>query len=300
LFIAGSYIFIPGTFQISRTITAKSNHTAIFSFLNDPGNWGKWWPGKAINEGQNLNLEYDGHQFKINNTLYNGFQITIKNKQLSDTTILYLVPVGTDSISIVWKGSFHIGSNPSYRAINFYKARRLSNDINLILNTFKTFISNKQNIYGFDIREEKVKIEYLVSTKKSFSRYPQPSDIYEMINNVKNYINQFQAKEDDYPMLHIKAVDNLSYEVQIGIPVNRELPQQGAFLSKRMLRNGDILVADIRGGKNVYDSAMKKIEQYAADHRFFNIALPFQSLITDRSKEKDSTKWITKIYYPVR
>jgi hypothetical protein len=29
------------------------------------------------------------------------------------------------------------------------------------------------------------------------------------------------------------------------------------------------------------------------------MAMPFQLLVTDRSKEKDSTNWITQLYYPV-
>ncbi len=55
----------------------------------------------------------------------------------------------------------------------------------------------------------------------------------------------------------------------------------------------------MKGGRSVSDSAMKKMELFASDHRLFNIALPFLSLITDRTKEKDSSKWVTKIYYPV-
>jgi hypothetical protein len=29
------------------------------------------------------------------------------------------------------------------------------------------------------------------------------------------------------------------------------------------------------------------------------MAIPFQSLVTDRSKQPDTTKWITNIYTPV-
>jgi len=35
------------------------------------------------------------------------------------------------------------------------------------------------------------------------------------------------------------------------------------------------------------------------DYQRAIIAIPFQMLITDRTKETDSTKWITRLYYPV-
>ena len=44
---------------------------------------------------------------------------------------------------------------------------------------------------------------------------------------------------------------------------------------------------------------MKQMEQYVSDHKYVRIAIPFQSLVTDRMNEPDSSKWITKIYYPI-
>ena len=35
------------------------------------------------------------------------------------------------------------------------------------------------------------------------------------------------------------------------------------------------------------------------DYHLTSPAISFQSLVTDRQVEKDSLKWITKIYYPI-
>ena len=53
------------------------------------------------------------------------------------------------------------------------------------------------------------------------------------------------------------------------------------------------------GGNQMIEQGLKQTEKYIRDYRRSIIALPFQSLETDRLKETDSTKWITKIYYPV-
>jgi hypothetical protein len=41
------------------------------------------------------------------------------------------------------------------------------------------------------------------------------------------------------------------------------------------------------------------VQKYKDDYQRVSPAIPFYSLITDRLKEPDSSKWITKIYFPV-
>jgi hypothetical protein len=47
------------------------------------------------------------------------------------------------------------------------------------------------------------------------------------------------------------------------------------------------------------DKGMQQLEYYLNEHRLRPPALPFQSLVTDRLVERDTTKWITRLYYPV-
>jgi hypothetical protein len=41
------------------------------------------------------------------------------------------------------------------------------------------------------------------------------------------------------------------------------------------------------------------MRNYISDHQYADAAVPYQSLITNRVTEKDTTKWVTKICYPV-
>jgi hypothetical protein len=299
LFFAFVYLFIPKTIVISKSAVAISNQTAAFRFLSDSSNWQKWWPGKTIAKENSSTLEFSGYNFKLENIGYNAIRIGLEKNQHADTSVLHLVPISADSIQLVWDATLNTGNNPFFRIGQYFKAKKLTNNLDVILEALQSFISDRKNIYDFDIKEEKVKVEYLVSTTKVFPHYPETASVYEMIGSIKDYINQSKTAEDGYPMLNIKKLDSNSYEAQVGIPVSRELPSSAPFFSKRMLKNGDILAAEVKGGKNVCDSAIKKVEQFVTDHRYLNVALPFQSLITDRSKEKDSNNWITKIYYPI-
>ena len=63
---------------------------------------------------------------------------------------------------------------------------------------------------------------------------------------------------------------------------------------------GKILESDsIKGGKTVVDQSFKIFEQYFEDYKHTSPAIPFQLLVTDRLKEPDSLKWVTRFYYPI-
>jgi hypothetical protein len=66
-----------------------------------------------------------------------------------------------------------------------------------------------------------------------------------------------------------------------------------------MLGGGNILITEVKGGQNEITNAYKQIQNYVSDYNRSAPAIPFESLVTDRRKEPDSSKWITRIYYPV-
>jgi hypothetical protein len=138
-----------------------------------------------------------------------------------------------------------------------------------------------------------------VSAKQSFSHYPTTADVYAMIARLRNYINQSGAKELFSPMLNIARTDSTTYSAQVGLPVDRVLPQKDDITSKWMMKGGNILMGEVTGGEKQIEEAQKQMELYISDYQRSMIAIPFQMLITDRTKEPDTTKWVTQLYYPV-
>jgi hypothetical protein len=156
-----------------------------------------------------------------------------------------------------------------------------------------------ENIYGIDIRQTKVSDSALVSTRRRFDHSPTVQDVYDMIQSLKNYIMQNNAIELNSPMLNVFQINSLHYEAMTAIAVNKPLPQTNEFAPKFLLKGGNILEAQIQGGPHKIETALKELENYRADYRFTSPAIPYQLLVTDRTKEQDTAKWITKLYYPV-
>ena len=301
LFFVGTYFFIPRKIVITRAVNANANQAGVFRFLSEEKNWKRWWPGEITESNDSTAMfEAGGYCFTKTGTHFNSFDFSIKKDKQTFNSLLQLFSINISNVKIVWSATINTGLNPFNRIGAYFDVKKLGRSLDSILVSMKSQISNVQDVYGFDIKEEKVKIEFMISTKRTFDHYPSTENIYEMLNQVKKYITNLQAKKEDYPMLHVTMIDSFNYLAQVAIPIDRQLPDSGIFTSKRMLKNGNILVVQVSGGSNKIDSAMKQMDLYISDHQYNNVAIPYQSIITDRTQETDTSKWVTKIYFPIR
>jgi hypothetical protein len=120
-----------------------------------------------------------------------------------------------------------------------------------------------------------------------------------MIRDLRKYIAQNNAIEKNSPMLNVLKFDSSHYEAMTAIPVDRALTPTNEFAPKFLLKGGNILEVQVQGGPTTIENGLKELENYRSDYRFTSPAIPYQLLVTDRMKEADTTKWITRLYYPV-
>ncbi|MEO8569573.1 MAG: GyrI-like domain-containing protein, partial [Ginsengibacter sp.] len=208
-----------------------------------------------------------------------------------------LLTIKEDSVAIEWNGAIKAGLNPVSRIKSYYEAKKIQNNMADILKALRTYLEKKENVYGMNISQEKVVDTILISTKYISNTYPATAEIYSLINDLRKYISEAGAEETNPPMLNI-ADDNNSYRTMVAIPINKIIPEKGNYVFKRMIP-GKILVAQVNGGEYTAREALKQIDFYITDNNLSSPAMPFESLITNRSQQPDTTKWVTKIYYPI-
>jgi hypothetical protein len=295
--IALVYILIPNVITINQSNIFQTNSKALFRTLSSTNNWTKWWKGKYDTAGKKLIL--NDNNYTIPDYTASSITVDINGAAVAIKTLLVFIPLESDSLQLEWQAQVPTSYNPFKRLQIYFAASGLQHDFNAILHSIPAYYTSDEKIYEMDIRRESVSDTSLVFTFDSTSSYPSNEKIYSMIGELREYIKSHSAIATDSPMLNIYSSDGLHYLTKVAIPTNKILPSSAKIFYKWMLPHGNILVADVTGDRKKTDTAFATIENYVHDYNLVAPAIPFFKLISNRLQEKDSSKWKTRIYYPV-
>ncbi len=303
LLLASLYLFIPAEMVLQKDVEIKMNQQAVKRLLLDENNWHKWWHGDEstlVDKYTKQSVLFNENTYTIKDIKYSSVLFTIlhKNNALA-TSSLDIIATSKDTVKLYWETIIATSKNPITRLQQYFSARQIKKDMSILLNKIELFFSEPSNVYGIDVRQELVVDSILLSTYDSVKNYPSTEFVYSLIDRLKNYIDAQHATITGNPMLNIFTKDSITYLVKVALPVNKKLPASGKISYKWMLPGGHILVTDITGDSTVIDRASKQMELFVNDYQKIAPAIPFFSLVTNRMQEKDSTKWITRIYYPI-
>ncbi len=99
-------------------------------------------------------------------------------------------------------------------------------------------------------------------------------------------------------MLNITKTGYQTYVITVAVPIDQSISSKGKMLVNRMIP-GNILYANVIGGHQSIKLAFDQLKNYMKDFKLTSPAIPFELMITDRTLNPDSSKWQTKVYYPI-
>lgn len=289
------YLFIPARLNIVQITPINCTTPGAFRALASPDKWKVWWPGAPE---QHDSLRFQHTSFVLTKTLINTFEIRVHNNESPVNSILHLIPLPGDSTLIKWDCSYPTGINPIKRIRHYQQAVALKNNMAELLGHFKSFAEKKENIYGISFHETVFRNSFLISTKAYMQNYPTVSAIYSRINDLKKYSALHQARQTGNPLVNIAPANPSGYQLMTALPIDKPIPASGEFFNQRIPLN-HFLVTRVQGGDSSINHALRQFQLYVRDYHRTVMAIPFQQLITDRSAEPDTSRWITEIYFPL-
>lgn len=299
LSILSIYLFIPPTIHFSKVAVIETKLNIANRFLLDESRWNKWFPSSSEKTQSDSSLNrYNGYAYSIEKKMMNAAGISISNKEVSLHSLLKMISINRDSIAIEWKSEMPEVSNPIGRVRNYITARKLQNNMGNILDSLKEFLAKDVNVYGIHLYETMSKDSTLIATQFVTKLYPTTDEIYDAIAMLKKYLISEGAKENNYPMLHVKEINDTTFETMVAIPVNKYLTGNDQIFFKRFVP-WKVLAAEVKGGDHTVNEALHQMAIYISDYRKTAMAIPFASLVTDRSRQSDTLQWVTRIYTPV-
>jgi hypothetical protein len=301
LLVVCSYVFIPERIKISEEVLVNCTPGGAMRILTDENRWKKWWPrNNSTNHNNRSSFKYDGYTYNIDEKLYNAINVTAYNQNSNFKSKIFIIPLTTDSITIRWQSEFLTSTNPFKRIQEYRQAAELKNNMDDILKNLHSFLNKKENIYEFNITNTTLTDTIFIATKILMENCPSTKNIYNLIDDLKKYIQIGGAKEKNYPILNITKTDS-GYKTMVAIAIDRELKENKKNFLTRMRRSKNkILTTEVEGGEGTVKRAFYEIENYMSDYNLSAPVIPFEYLVTDRMKEKDTSKWVTRIYYPIR
>ncbi len=291
--IVAIYVFIPATLKVSKVKQVAANPVGTIPFLQSAEGLARWWPGTVQKE-----LRYRGCLFTVGKRLQRGSEIDVEIDGTHFTTLLELVPHKVESLDIIWATTLTAGSTPWTRLQTYRKAGGIKQVMSELCDSLRNFLEKQENIYGLTVQRSKIKDTLLVTLEQTFADYPGTKEVYGLVQAVEAHIQAAGVQATNVPMLSIIPEDSLHYRTMVAIPVSKIVPATERFGIRRMVP-GNVLITSVKGGPARIQLALRQLDAYRNDYEFTPPAKPFQSLITNRLAQPDSSKWITGLYWPV-
>jgi hypothetical protein len=298
--VAVVFSLMPASASVNANMVVIAPQSVVYRCLTDGRLLQKWWPGSKVtvtSASKSVVVSDNAFRFVVTPRPFNVVSIRVEQGSTPVQSFITLMPLLDPRTDVIWRAELP-GSGVFARIRNYSKRRDLKRNMDTVLKRLQVFLQSEQNVYGFSIRQERVTDTLLVVTKQLDTVKPAVETYYRLINTLHDYIARTGAQEVNYPMLNISRVDSVHYQTMVAIPVNKPLPGRGPILAKRMVP-GNILVAEVRGGTAAVEEGFRQLDAYVSEHRTRPPGLPFQSLVTDRRTEPDTSKWITRLYYPI-
>ncbi|MEO5649180.1 MAG: hypothetical protein ABIR03_04555 [Ginsengibacter sp.] len=292
---ASIYFLIPSHQNVNDKIFVNSTQSAVSRFIINKDEWLCWWPGKKIDDSSYC---FKNYTYRIEKILLNGFETLVFNNGDSLRGFVQFAAYGQDSTQFKWISTKVFSARPGKRFVEYVKLKKIEKNIDSLLINMQKYFDRQENVYGMKIVLQKVTDTSLISERNTFSHYPTTVEIYKMIHSVKEYIQQKGGEESNYPMLNVHKEGPERYETMVAIPTKRNLPSEGKFQFKRMIL-GNILMGEVKGGVQTVVKGEEQLAYYVTDYNKMSPAISYQSLVTSRLSEPDSSKWVTRLYYPV-
>ncbi len=295
LFFIGPAFSGPSVISVYRTAGVKIRPEAAFRAIRDTGDWRKWWPSGTVDKhGTYL---FDGIRFGPPVFYYNAVGLDADDGHLKTKTRLLIIPVGMDSILLAWSDSVLASGSRFARWKAKDAAGARGNRLDTILASLQHYLADPINVYGFRIVRETSRDSTLITVSFQTPDSPGTVQVYQKLDGLKNFIAAQHAEIMNFPMMHIDGKPG-SYTTMLAYPVNKVLPDSGPYKFKRFLP-WKMISAEVRGGEAAIRTGYRSFYQYIQDYSIPVMANGFSFLVTDRSREPDSSKWVTRFSVPI-
>ncbi len=308
---------LPSKVHIERSINIKAPKEVVFDQVNNLQNWEKWSPWQHIDTAMDLKYfgnekgEGAGFEWKSDQSNVGCGSVTIFASKPYDSiyaeidflskgkgNLYYLFKKSDSGTKVKWIFELNLGYNPITRYIGLFMNKRIGKNFENGLDSLKQVAENISTRHQLITKEIKVLAFTYIGIREKIKPVELGQKMGINFKELKMFIEKNKLKMTNvaFSIYYSFTKDEVEYEA--GIPVEKCKTGNNKIKIGQM-KACKAIVTDYYGPYSGLGKEYEVIEKWIVDNKKKISGLPFEMYITGPITEKDSTKWLTKIYYPV-
>ncbi len=285
LSLTAVYLFMPSQILIKGSQMVYQPSSSVIRGMMQTSRWSEWIP-KDIS-------------IKATSSLVATIQTELTQDAIQ-VPVLFSIEDGTGKNALIgYETSIDNNQWSPIARIQYYLfAKKIQNKLDRVLAAAVSYYNESKGVYGFDIVETKVKDSSYLALDQILNDTPSIEQIYQMVSKLEQYVNSKNGRAIGAPMVNITRMDEKEVYIQVAIPLERDINVSDGFTIKKMVL-GNLLSVKVQGDQAKVDQAFEATKQYINDKQKTSPAIPFVIYNTNRLLEKDSSRWVSTINYPI-
>ncbi len=314
-------LFLPSSFLLKRTIVVNADKEQVFNQVGDLKNWKNWtvWalkdPQVYLNEANYSKPSNEvGSTFrwdsKVEDVGSGGVSIVsletnskIENKvdfgmaQSIDNWIFKEVELG---VEVSWSIKIDFGFNPVSKFFGLFLEDQISPDIEKSLQRLKTFTEDLPKIQHVEVKRENInKTQWFLSIRDTITQQEMNNIHGKVYAQINQYMDENEILSEAAPIVIYHFWSDTLIDIELGIPVSDSTIIGNQLIKLNQLDSGNVVTAIHYGAYERLPETYFGINEWMRKNKVVVVGPPWESYITDPSKETNPDKWQTAIFFPI-
>ena len=332
LLIVAIGFLLPGKVRVERSLVIKAPVEIIHAQINNLKNWEKWSPWqkmdpamKTIYSGSDAGAGASSKWESTNKNVGSGSMTITSSSDDSICTAMDLMENGTaigkfvfvkadSGTKVTWSMQSDMGMNPIGRIFGLFMDKMVGPDFEKGLAGIKELAESipVKPKSKFNVMEEDAG-ERVYIIKKDSLGWAQISEFYQKnLPLMFAAIGKAKLEMAGAPSGLFFSWDTVSKSTVMAaaIPVKPAGNSSNGSKGKAKIKVKDFETLILPAGKNLHiaymggyngiGAAHNAMDDYMKEKNFLQGSPVIEEYVTDPSKEPDSTKWLTNVFYPVK
>lgn len=309
---------LPGKLEVAKSVSINAPASAVFEEINDLKRWETWQYWNTL-DPTDMKIAYGektvgtGASYSWDSPVLKTGTITltesIPDKSVAITmdfdgnpaTGIYALEPDDENTKLNLNFYSDAGMNPIGRWINVFMKGEIEKSFDYAGEKIKTIAEAKPK-FTYAITEESLPVISFVGLMHTMS----PKDpvaisaqMAKMYGELETMLKKAKVEITGYPFALYPAFTEESMDMVCAIPVaaDAKLP---AKYKVETLESGSAIKGIYKGNYNNLMALHMELDQYLQYKKLTMNGAPIEVYVTDPMLEKDTAKWITEIYYPIK